>query len=340
MKSSLLELRDSALRALEAGADASALEAVRLKYLGRKGALTDVLRGLRDVPAEQRPEIGALANEVKDAIEARIAELQQQLEQRARAARLAAERVDVTQPGRRVLPGHIHPLTQVMEELVGVFVGLGFGVADGPEIEDDYHNFEALNFPPDHPARDMQDTFFLPSGMLLRTHTSPVQVRVMESRQPPLRVIVPGVVYRVDSDTTHSPMFHQIEGFMVDKRVTLADLKGVLTLALQRVFGSDTRIRLRPSFFPFTEPSTEADISCFQCKTGLAGCRICKGTGWVEILGAGMIDPNVFRFVGYDPEVYSGFAFGLGIERMAMLKFEINDIRLFPSGDLRFLRQF
>jgi phenylalanyl-tRNA synthetase alpha chain len=340
MQSVLRRLRDEALRALEGCGDEAGLEAVRVRYLGRKGELTDALRGLRDVAAEERPAIGALANEVKDAVEARVAALREALQRSARAARLAAERVDVTMPGRRTLPGHVHPITQVMDELVAVFTGLGFSVADGPEIEDDYHNFEALNFPHDHPARDMQDTFFLPSGTLLRTHTSPVQVRVMETSQPPLRVIVPGAVYRHDSDTTHSPMFHQIEGFMVDRRVTFADLKGVLTLALRRVFGADTRLRVRPSFFPFTEPSAEIDISCFQCKLGEPGCRICKGTGWLEILGSGMIDPNVFRFVGYDPEVYSGFAFGMGIERIAMLKYQINDIRLFPGGDLRFLRQF
>jgi len=340
MKAALQELRDHALEALGGCADEEGLEAVRVQFLGRKGELTNVLRGLREVPPEQRPEIGALANEVKDAVETRISQLRDDLLRRRREKELAAESVDITLPGRRALPGHVHPLTQVMDELVGVFISLGFSVADGPEIEDDYHNFEALNFPHDHPARDMQDTFFLPSGMLLRTHTSPVQIRVMESRQPPLRVIVPGAVYRHDSDTTHSPMFHQIEGFMVDKRVTFADLKGVLTLALRRVFGGDTRLRFRPSFFPFTEPSAEVDISCFQCKVGEPGCRICKGTGWLEILGSGMIDPNVFRFVGYDPEAYSGFAFGLGIERIAMLKYQINDIRLFAGGDLRFLRQF
>jgi phenylalanyl-tRNA synthetase alpha chain len=340
MKEALRRLREAALGALDASTDDAGLEAVRVQYLGRKGELTEALRGLRDVAPEQRPEIGALANEVKDAVEARIATLRQDLQGRQREARLVAERVDVTMPGRRTPTGHVHPLTQVTDELVGVFTSLGFSVADGPEIEDDYHNFEALNFPHDHPARDMQDTFFLPAGTLLRTHTSPVQVRVMETQPPPLRVIVPGVVYRKDWDTTHSPMFHQIEGFMVDRKVSFADLKGVLTLALRRLFGSETRTRFRPSFFPFTEPSAEVDINCFQCDVGVPGCRICKGTGWLEILGSGMIDPNVFRFVGYDPEVYSGFAFGMGIERIAMLKYQINDIRLFNGGDLRFLRQF
>jgi phenylalanyl-tRNA synthetase alpha chain len=341
MKSALHSLRDEALRALESCADESGLDAVRVEYLGRKGKLTDVLRGMRDVTPDERPAVGALANEVKDAVEARIAEVRGALHSRERAKQLASERVDVTMPGRRIPCGHVHPLTQVTDELVGVFTSLGFSVADGPEIEDDYHNFEALNFPPDHPARDMQDTFFLPSGMLLRTHTSPVQIRVMETTPPPLRVIVPGVVYRVDSQTARSsPMFHQIEGFMVDKRVSFADLKGVLALALRRIFGPDTEIRLRPSFFPFTEPSAEVDIRCFRCRVGAPGCRVCKGTGWLEILGSGMIDPNVFRFVGYDPETVSGFAFGMGIERIAMLKFQIDNIRLLNDGDLRFLRQF
>jgi len=227
-----------------------------------------------------------------------------------------------------------------MEQLTQIFRNLGFSVAEGPEVEDDYHNFEALNFPPDHPARDMQDTLFVEGDFVLRTHTSPVQIRVMESRRPPLRVIAPGVVYRHDSDLTHSPMFHQIEGFMVDRNVTFGDLKGVLTHALQKLFGADTRVRLRPSFFPFTEPSAEIDIGCFRCGGRERSCRICKGSGWIEILGSGLIDPNVFRAVGYDPEELSGFAFGMGIERIAMLKFEIDDIRLFFANDVRFLRQF
>jgi phenylalanyl-tRNA synthetase alpha chain len=227
-----------------------------------------------------------------------------------------------------------------MEEVVDIFVALGFSIATGPDVEDDYHNFTALNFPVDHPARDMQDTFFVSGGHLLRTHTSPVQIRVMEHRQPPLRIVVPGATYRHDDDVTHSPMFHQVEGFMVDKRVTFGDLKGVLTLALRGIFGSDTRVRFRASFFPFTEPSAEVDISCFLCGGNERACRICKGTGWMEILGSGLIDPNVFEAVGYDPEAVSGFAFGMGIERIAMLKYQIDDIRLFAINDVRFLRQF
>jgi phenylalanyl-tRNA synthetase alpha chain len=313
---------------------------VRERYLGRKGELTAVVRQMAAVPAAERPAMGALLNEIKDEIEQRIEEALAAAAAADRQRRLAAERLDVTLPGRRPQLGRAHPLAQVMDELIDVFRGLGFSVHEGPDVEDDYHNFSALNFPPDHPARDMQDTFFVEGGRLLRTHTSPVQIRVMEQHQPPLRIIAPGTVYRHDSDLTHSPMFHQIEGFMVGRRVTFAELKGVLTYSLRQLFGATTPVRLRPSFFPFTEPSAEVDIGCFRCGGRPAGCRVCKGTGWVEILGAGMIDPNVFRAVGYDPEAVSGFAFGMGIERMAMLKYEIDDIRLFFGNDVRFLRQF
>ncbi len=344
MKDALEQIRAEALANLAAGRDEAAIEALRLRYLGRKGELTTVMRHMRDVPAEERPAMGALLNRIKDEIEARIGDALTEARAEARKAR-AGERVDITEPGRRPAVGRLHPLTQTIEALVDIFVSLGFSVAEGPEIEDDYHNFEALNFPADHPARDMQDTLFVaePDGgasLVMRTHTSPVQVRVMETQRPPLRVIVPGAVYRHDSDTTHSPMFHQIEGFMVDKRITFGDLKGVLSEALRQFFGSDTAVRLRPSFFPFTEPSAEIDISCFSCHGGGGSCRICKGTGWIEILGAGMIDPNVFRAVGYDPEEVSGFAFGLGIERITMLKYAIDDIRHLFTNDLRFLRQF
>lgn len=316
------------------------VEEVRVRYLGRKGSLTEAVRGLRDVPAEERPVVGALLNEIKNDLESRVQGRLAELRDAERERRIAGERVDVTVPGRMRPPGHLHPVTRTMEEIVGSFIALGFEVADGPEIEDDYHNFTALNFPADHPARDMQDTFFVADGYVLRTHTSPVQVRVMESRRPPLRVIAPGPTYRHDSDTTHSPMFHQIEGFMVDRRVTFGDLKGVLTLAMQQILGPETRLRFRASFFPFTEPSAEIDVSCQICQGRDAQCRICRGSGWLEVLGAGMIDPNVFEAVGYDPEAVSGFAFGLGVERLAMLKYQINDIRLFAGNDLRFLRQF
>jgi len=340
MKDALEQIRSEALADLAGGGDEAAIEALRVRYLGRKGELTTVMRHMREVAAAERPAMGALLNQIKDEIEARIGDALAAARGRARAAR-ATQSIDVTEPGRRPALGRLHPLMQTMDDVVDVFRGLGFSVAEGPDIEDDYHNFEALNFPADHPARDMQDTLFIDGGdLVMRTHTSPVQIRVMETQPPPLRVIVPGAVYRHDSDTTHSPMFHQVEGFMVDKRVTFGDLKGVLTYALQRLFGADRPVRLRPSFFPFTEPSAEVDIGCFACGGRERTCRICKGSGWLEILGAGMIDPNVFRAVGYDAEEMSGFAFGMGIERMAMLRHQIDDIRLFFANDVRFLRQF
>lgn len=341
LKEDLDEIRARALAALAACSGEPDVENVRIRYLGRKGELTAVVRQLRDVPEAERPALGALVNEVKNEIERRIGEALAAARAARRAERAARERQDVTVPGRRWELGHLHPVTQVMDELVDIFVSLGFSVAEGPDVEDDYHNFEALNFPSDHPARDMHDTFFVEGNLLLRTHTSPVQIRVMEERRPPLRIIVPGSVYRHgDSDATHAPMFHQLEGFLVDRKVSFGDLKGVLTYALQRFFGAETAVRLRPSFFPFTEPSAEVDIRCFSCGGRQRGCHICKGSGWVEILGAGMIDPNVFDAVGYDPETVSGFAFGMGVERIAMLRHEINNIKLFTGNDLRFLRQF
>jgi phenylalanyl-tRNA synthetase alpha chain len=340
MREALQRIRAEALATLAQGLSEDAIEAARVRYLGRKGELTTVMREMRDVAPADRPAMGALLNEIKDEIEGRIAQALDAARGAARAARVRAEKVDVTVPGRRPTLGRRHPLNQVNEELIDVFLRLGFSVAEGPDVEDDYHNFAALNFPADHPARDMQDTLFVEGNLVLRTHTSPVQIRVMETQRPPLRIIVPGTVYRHDDDVTHSPMFHQIEGFMVDRHVTFGDLKGVLTCALRQIFGTDSPVRLRPSFFPFTEPSAEVDIGCFSCSGRDRACRICKGTGWVEILGAGMIDPNVFRAVGYDPEEVSGFAFGLGIERITMLKYQIDDIRLFFGNDFRFLRQF
>ena len=324
MKATLERIHRDALAALQAARTEAEVEQLRIRFLGRKGELTEAVRGLRAVPPSERPEIGAYLNQVKDQIERRI----------------ATERIDVTLPGRHHVPGHLHPITQTLEEMVDIFVGLGFSVAQGPDIEDDYHNFTALNVPRNHPARDMQDTLFVSDEHLLRTHTSPVQIRVMEHQQPPLRVIAPGACYRHDDDVTHSPMFHQVEGFMVDRHVTFGDLKGVLTLALRRIFGTDTPLRFRASFFPFTEPSAEVDIGCVLCRERDPHCRICKGSGWLEILGAGMIDPNVFEAVGYDPEAVSGFAFGMAVERVAMLKHQISDIRLFFSNHVRFLQQF
>ena len=340
MKVTLERIHHAALAALAASTSEDEVEQVRIRFLGRKGELTTAVRGLRDVDPAERPAIGAHLNEIKGDVEQRIEAALAERRAATRARQLATEHIDVTLPGRRRLPGHIHPISQTMEEMVAIFVGLGFSVAEGPDIEDDYHNFTALNVPADHPARDMQDTLFVPDGYLLRTHTSPVQIRVMETHKPPLSIIAPGACYRHDYDITHSPMFHQVEGLMVDRRVTFGDLKGVLTLALQRIFGSDTRLRFRASFFPFTEPSAEVDIACFQCGGSDAQCRICKGSGWLEILGSGLVDPRVFEAVGYDPEAVSGFAFGLAVERVAMLKYEINDIRLFFANDLRFLRQF
>lgn len=340
MKATLERIYRDALAALEASQSEAEVEQLRIRFLGRKGELTEAVRSLRDVPSAERPAAGAYLNEVKDDVERRIEASLAALRVAARDRQIAAERIDVTLPGRHRVPGHLHLITQTLEEMVDIFVGLGFSVAQGPDIEDDYHNFTALNVPRDHPARDMQDTLFISEEYLLRTHTSPVQIRVMEQHKPPLRVIAPGACYRHDDDVTHSPMFHQVEGLMVDRRVTFGDLKGVLTLALQRIFGSQTPLRFRASFFPFTEPSAEVDIGCVLCNGRDPSCRICKGSGWLEILGSGLIDPNVFTAVGYDPEAVSGFAFGLAVERVAMLKHQISDIRLFFANDIRFLRQF
>jgi phenylalanyl-tRNA synthetase alpha chain len=340
MKATLERIHRDALAALEASQSEAEVEQLRIRFLGRKGELTEAVRSLRDVPSAERPAAGAYLNEVKDDVGRRIEASLAALRVAARDRQIAAEHIDVTLPGRHRVPGHLHLITQTLEEMVDIFVGLGFSVAQGPDIEDDYHNFTALNVPRDHPARDMQDTLFISEEYLLRTHTSPVQIRVMEQHKPPLRVIAPGACYRHDDDVTHSPMFHQVEGLMVDRRVTFGDLKGVLTLALQRIFGSQTPLRFRASFFPFTEPSAEVDIGCVLCNGRDPSCRICKGSGWLEILGSGLIDPNVFTAVGYDPEAVSGFAFGLAVERVAMLKHQISDIRLFFANDIRFLRQF
>jgi phenylalanyl-tRNA synthetase alpha chain len=324
--------------AIEAAASSSELEAVRVKYLGRSGALTQILKSLGTLSAEERPLVGAAANEAKRELEALLdARLGAMLETERRRQRERA-RPDLTLAGRRPPRGALHPLTRVRDEIVAVFMGLGFSVADGPQIETDFYNFEALNIPRDHPARDMQDTFYLSPETLLRTQTSPVQIRTMLAQKPPVRIIAPGVVYRRDADITHSPMFHQVEGLAIDERITMADLKGTLELFARELFGARSKIRFRPSFFPFTEPSAEVDVLCFLC--GGDGCRVCKQSGWLEILGSGMVHPQVLRNVGYDPEEVTGWAFGMGIERIAMLKYGIDDIRLFFENDLRFLRQF
>lgn len=333
------------LRQLQAEAEAKLstlktlkeLEEIRVQFLGRKGLYTGLLRQLGQVSAEDRPRLGKLANEIKSELEQKINV--RKIELSGIRSGSVDKQEDLSLPGRRQTFGRLHPVTQIMDQVCAIFVDLGFAVAEGPDVELDYYNFEALNIPQHHPARDMHDTFYISDSVLLRTHTSPMQIRAMEKAQPPLRIIAPGKVYRCDSDITHTPMFHQVEGFLVDQKVSFADLKGVLTVFCQKMFGlEDIRLRFRPSFFPFTEPSAEVDIGCVICRG--KGCRVCKQTGWLEILGAGMIDPEVLKMVDYDPEKYTGFAFGLGIERIAMLKYGIDDIRLFYENDLRFLNQF
>jgi len=334
----LKRLEEEALAELRASRGEVKIQDVRTKYIGRKGLLTNFLREMGQLPAEERPAMGQLANQLKAALEEATKQALEKEHQRQKTDQLLHEGVDISLPGRRPSLGSTHLITQVTEEIISTFERLGFEVSEGPEVELDYYNFEALNFPKDHPARDMQDTFYFSPNVVLRTHTSPVQVRTMEKRQPPLRVIAPGRVYRHDSDPTHSPMFHQVEGFVVDHEVTFADLKGTLTFFVHQIFGPNVQMRFRPSFFPFTEPSAEVDIQCVICQG--KGCPVCKKSGWLEILGSGMIDPEVFRFVGYDPEVFTGFAFGLGVERIAMLQVGLGDIRIFFENNLQFLKQF
>jgi phenylalanyl-tRNA synthetase alpha chain len=312
------------------------IEALQFRILGRKGELNQIMRALGALSPEERPPAGQEANRIKGELERLFEEAKKARE--APAPEEAFSGIDWSLPGRRSFRGRRHPITQTLDEICGIFSRLNFEVVEGPEIELDFYNFEALNIPRDHPARDMQDTFYISDTVLLRTHTSPMQVRVMEQRKPPLQIIAPGKVYRRDSDVSHTPMFHQVEGLMVGEEISFGDLKGLLTLFVQRMFGEDTPLRFRPSFFPFTEPSAEVDIGCVICKS--AGCRLCSQTGWLEILGSGMVDPEVYRFVGYDPEAISGFAFGLGVERIAMLKYGIDDIRMFYENDQRFLKQF
>ncbi len=338
MLSDIQSIKDQAADELTKQKSLKELQAQKVKYLGKKGLLTSLLKSLGTIPKEKRREQGRILNETKIYIESLIVQQEELLKTSDLQNKLQSESIDVTIPGCYTPFGRLHPITQVLDEIISIFTSLGFTVEEGPEIELDYYNFEALNFPRDHPARDMQDTFFISDDVVLRTHTSSVQSRVMEKNKPPLRVIAAGKVYRCDADVSHIPMFHQLEGFMVDKHIRMSDLKGALELFIQRVFGPKTSIRLRPSFFPFTEPSAEIDISCVICKG--SGCNVCSTTGWLEILGAGMINPKVFEMAGYDPDLYSGFAFGLGIERVAMLKYGINDIRLFPENDNKFLEQF
>ncbi len=337
MKETLQKIKEEALAALSA-ADAD-IEALRIRYLGKKGELTAVLRGMGKLSPEERPIMGQLANEVRAQIEEQLTKRAGELKTAAMEGRLRREKLDVTVPGEKVYMGHLHPLTKMRRELEDIFSGMGFSIAEGPEVETDYYNFQALNTPADHPARDTQDTFYITDNVLLRSQTSPVQVRTMEHMRPPIRIISPGRVYRSDTmDATHSPLFHQLEGLVVDEGITMGDLKGTLEKFAQLMFGEETRVRFRPHHFPFTEPSAEVDVSCFQC--GGKGCRLCKGEGWIEILGAGMVHPNVLRGCNIDPKKYSGFAFGMGIERIFMLKHHVDDLRYLYENDVRFLAQF
>ncbi len=330
---------EQALAGIAAARDLQHLEAMRVHLFGKKGALTELLKGLGGLPVGERPMAGKRINDAKERVTEALAARRAQLETAHLAEALAQERIDVTLPGRGRRPGALHPITRTLERLVALLGEIGFEVAEGPEIEQDYYNFEALNIPAHHPARAMHDTFFFDAHTVLRTHTSPVQIRVMESRQPPLRIIAPGRVYRCDSDVTHSPMFHQIEGLLVDTDVSFADLKGVLENLMRRYFEQDAlALRFRPSYFPFTEPSAEVDIRCVICGGG--GCRVCKDSGWLEVLGCGMVHPRVFEHVGIDNEQYTGFAFGLGVERLTMLRYGVNDLRVFFDNDVRFLEQF
>lgn len=335
MKNQLIEIKEKAVRELESIKDLKAMEGFRISYLGKKGRITSLMKQLGELPPEERPAIGKLSNEIKTELTNLFKKVQERLQSGVTSQDFI---LDITLPGRIPARGHLHPITQVNREICNIFEKLGFNIVKGPNVELDYYNFEALNIPKDHPARDMQDTFYVSDSVVLRTQTSPMQIRVMEKQAPPVSIISPGKVYRSDSDVSHTPMFHQVEGLLVDKGVTFGDLKGTLTSFVHQMFGFDTKIRFRPSFFPFTEPSAEVDILCVICKGN--GCRTCSNTGWLEILGSGMVDPAVYGFVGYDPEIYSGYAFGMGIERIAMLKYGINDIQLFFKNDMRFLQQF
>jgi phenylalanyl-tRNA synthetase alpha chain len=339
MKEKLQSIMKQAMDRLNDVKELKILDEIRVEFLGKKGELTQVLRGMKDLSAEERPVIGQMANEVREAIETKLEEAKNELAAKVQEMKLRAEVIDVTMPGKRRKIGHRHPMNLVVDEIKEIFLGMGYKIAEGPEIETEYYNFEALNIPDDHPARDEQDTFYINKNFMLRTATSPIQVRVMESGEPPIRIICPGKVYRSDEvDATHSPVFHQLEGLVVDKNITFADLKGALEVFAKELFGDKVRVRFRPHFFPFTEPSAEMDVSCVAC--GGDGCRICKGSGWIEVLGCGMVHPKVLKMAGIDPDVYTGFAFGMGLERLAMSKYGVKDLRLFVENDVRFLDQF
>ena len=339
MKEQLEKIKSEALAKIDASDALEKLNEIRVAYLGKKGELTTVLKSMKDVAPEERPKVGQMVNEVRAPIEERLEETKTALARKAREEQMKREVIDVTLPAKKANTGHKHPNTIALEEVERIFVGMGYEVVEGPEVEYDLYNFEKLNIPKGHPARDEQDTFYINDSILLRSQTSPVQARVMEKQKPPIRMIAPGRVFRSDEvDATHSPSFHQIEGLVIDKHITFADLKGTLAEFARELFGEDTKVKFRPHHFPFTEPSAEVDVSCFKC--GGKGCRFCKGSGWIEILGCGMVHPHVLEMCGIDPEEYTGFAFGVGLERIALLKYEIDDMRLLYENDIRFLKQF
>ena len=339
MKEKIDEIRKAAEEKIKEISELQELQDLKVKYLGKKGELTLMLRGLAEIAAEERPKVGSLVNEVRNELEKNIAEAEKNIKLAILNQKLQKEKIDVTMPSKKIEIGSVHPITQIIDEVKEIFLGMGYSIADGPEVEKTFYNFDQLNAPVDHPSRDLQDTFYITEDMILRSQTSPVQARVMENQKPPIKIICPGAVYRSDTlDATHSPVFHQIEGLVVDKNITMADLKGTLEMFAKNCLGPNTKIRFRPHHFPFTEPSAEADVSCFVC--GGKGCRVCKGEGWIELLGCGMVHPNVLRNCGIDPKEYSGFAFGFGVERIAMAKFGIDDMRLLYENDVRFLKQF
>lgn len=339
MKEEILKIKENSLQDIKKCEDLKQLTDVKVKYLGKKGELTALLRGMGSLSAEERPIIGGLVNELRDELNEKIEEKQKELKRKELLKKLGTENIDVTEPSKKTNIGSFHPITQIINEVEEIFLGMGYEIADGPEVEKAIYNFDKLNTPPDHPARDIQDTFYITSDIVLRSQTSPVQARVMENKKPPIKIICPGAVYRSDSvDSTHSPVFHQIEGLVIDKNISMTDLKGTLEMFAKKCLGANTKIRFRPHHFPFTEPSAEADVSCFVC--GGKGCRVCKEEGWIELLGCGMVHPNVLKNCGIDPEEYSGFAFGFGVERIAMAKFGIDDMRLLFENDVRFLKQF
>ena len=339
MKEQIEEIKKNSMKEIEKAEDLKVLQEIKVKYLGKKGELTQVLRGMGKLSNDERPIIGKLVNEVRDILEEEFNKKEEKLKSEELQKRLETENIDVTEPSKKTELGSIHPITQIIKEVEEIFLGMGYQIADGPEVEKTFYNFDQLNAPEDHPSRDLQDTFYITDNIILRSQTSPVQARVMEKQKPPIKIICPGTVYRSDAvDATHSPVFHQVEGLVVDKNISMTDLKGTLEMFAKKCLGENTKIRFRPHHFPFTEPSAEADVSCFVC--GGKGCKVCKGEGWIELLGCGMVHPNVLRNCGIDPNEYSGFAFGFGVERIAMAKFGIEDLRLLYENDVRFLKQF